>query len=94
MNRDTALKVLQRYREELIASGVESLSLVGSVARDESAPDSDVDVVVRLADRDRGLAHFRRLDALQERLSEILGCLVDPARDRSGSRSCLLAIST
>lgn len=77
MHRDKVLTVLQHHREELIARGVESLSLVGSVAREESAPDSDVDVVVRLIDRDRGFAHFRRLDELQERLSEILGCRVD-----------------
>lgn len=77
MNRDQVLTVLQRYREELVARGVESLSLVGSVARDESAPGSDVDVVVRLTEGDRGFAHFRRLDALEERLSEILGCRVD-----------------
>lgn len=77
MNRNKVLKVLERYREELIARGIESLSLVGSVAREESSPDSDVDIVVRLTDRDRGFAHFRRLDELQERLSEILGCRVD-----------------
>ena len=77
MSRDEVLTVLQRYREELTARGVESLSLVGSVAREESAPDSDVDVVMKLTDRDRGFAHFRRLDELQERLSEILGCRVD-----------------
>jgi hypothetical protein len=85
MNRDKALNVLQRHREELIASGAESLSLVGSVAREEAAPDSDVDVVVRLSDGDRGLAHFRRLDELQKRLSEILGCRVDLIEEAAAS---------
>lgn len=77
MDRDHALSVLQQYREELIARGVESLSLVGSVAREELAPDSDVDVVVRLTEGPRGLAHFRRLDEIQDRLAEIFGCRVD-----------------
>jgi predicted nucleotidyltransferase len=77
MNRDQVLAVLQGYREELMGLGVESLSLVGSVAREESASGSDVDVVVSLSEGDRGLAHFRRLDELQNRLSEILGCRVD-----------------
>jgi uncharacterized protein len=77
MNRENVLNALQRYRDELMTRGVESLSVVGSVARDESAPDSDVDLVVRLDERVSGFAHFRRLDELQVRLSEILGCHVD-----------------
>lgn len=77
MNRERALSVLLQYREELIERGVESLSLVGSVARQESEPGSDIDLVVKLTEGARGLAHFRRLDELQERLGEILGCRVD-----------------
>lgn len=77
MDREGALAILHRYRDELVRRGVESLSIVGSVARGTSGDVSDVDVLVKLAGSERGFAHFRRLDELQARLSEILGCGVD-----------------
>jgi len=52
---------------------VESLSLVGSVARDEATAGSDVDVLVDF-DRPVGLFTFV---GLQMRLSELLGVRVD-----------------
>src|SRR5687768_1334920 len=92
MRRNQALSILLRHREELIALGVESLSLVGSVAREESDVHSDVDIVVRLAGDARGLAHFRRLDELGERLGEILGCRVDLMEEAAVSRRMLREI--
>jgi uncharacterized protein len=86
MKRDEALQVLLRHREELMARGVVSLSLVGSVARETAVPESDVDIVVRLADGPRGLAHFRRLDELEAHLGELLGCSVDLIEEQVGSR--------
>ncbi|HEY7669916.1 MAG TPA: nucleotidyltransferase family protein [Hyphomicrobium sp.] len=77
MDRNTILTMLRRHRDELTDRGVASLSVVGSVARDEFTTDSDVDVVVTLAIPDKGFAYFRRLDELQQRLSEILGRHVD-----------------
>ena len=77
MDRSKALAILKQHREELMQSGVESLSIIGSVARGQSGAESDVDVAVEFGDLDEGFAHFRRLDELQERLSEILGCRVD-----------------
>lgn len=77
MNRDDILVRLQRYRNELAARGVESLSIIGSVAHGEAVGDSDVDLVVKLGGAERGFTHFRRLDELQARLSEILDCRVD-----------------
>jgi predicted nucleotidyltransferase len=92
MKRDQALSILLRHREELIARGVESLSLVGSVAREESDAGSDVDLVVRLAEGARGLAHFRQLDELGQRLGEILGCRVDLVEEAAVSQRMLREI--
>ena len=47
MKRDDALRILAGYRAELRAKyGVKSLALFGSVARNEAAGASDVDVLV------------------------------------------------
>lgn len=86
MNRDKILAVLQRYRDELASRGVESLAIVGSVARGEAADGSDIDLVVRLQGSERGFAHFRRLDELQARLSEILDRRVDLIEDAAVSQ--------
>lgn len=72
----TRIEVQQRLaavRAELIALGVRSLDLFGSVARGEAGPDSDVDLLVDF-DRPIGLFHFSRV---QQRLEQILGCRVD-----------------
>lgn len=79
MTRRHAVAMLRAHEQELRAAGVVSLSVFGSVARGESQDESDVDVVVRLGDdfSAPGLDYFSRLDALERRLSEILGCDVD-----------------
>ncbi len=79
MNREQAKATLRAYEPELKAIGVLSASLFGSVARDDAGPDSDVDVVVRLAENfsTGGFDYFGRLEELQKRLSAILGCKVD-----------------
>ena len=53
--------------------GVRSLDIFGSVARGESTPGSDVDLLIEF-DRPVGLFHFFRV---QSRLEQILGCRVD-----------------
>jgi len=53
--------------------GVRSLSLFGSVARDEDGPASDVDLLVEF---DRPVGYFG-LFALQDHLESLLGCKVD-----------------
>ena len=53
--------------------GVGSLSLFGSVARDEAGPESDVDLLIELG-RPMGLFDLGRI---QVRLEEIMGCKVD-----------------
>ena len=46
MKRDEALAILAAHQEPLQRLGVKSLTLFGSVARDEARPDSDVDLLV------------------------------------------------
>ncbi len=74
MRRDDVLAVLRvnrrRFQEEF---GVRSLALFGSVARNESRPDSDVDLLVEFG---RPTGYFG-LVRLQLFLQEILGCEVD-----------------
>jgi predicted nucleotidyltransferase len=74
MRRNKALHVLRQQRDELSERyHVKSLSLFGSVARDEASPDSDVDILVEF-NQPVGLFHF--ID-LQHRLEDMLGCKVD-----------------
>jgi predicted nucleotidyltransferase len=78
MNRDRVIGVLRAHEPELRAAGVVSVSLFGSLARGES-PADDVDVAVRLDGHfsEPGLDYFSRMDDLEQRLAEILGCQVD-----------------
>ena len=49
MRRDAALKVLREHKQELEERyGITRLGIFGSVARDEAAGGSDVDVVVEM----------------------------------------------
>ena len=86
MKREKVISTLRDHEAELKAAGVLSLSLFGSTARDDAGRDSDVDIAVRLSENfsKGGLDYFGRLEELEQRLSEILGCHVDvieePAR--------------
>lgn len=74
MTRDQALQIIQTHREELERDyAVKSLALFGSVARNEAAPGSDVDVLVEFS-RPVGIFHFLRV---QRCLQNWLGCKVD-----------------
>jgi predicted nucleotidyltransferase len=73
MTRDQVIQRLGGSRVELASLGVRSLDLFGSVARGESGPDSDVDLLVDF-DKPIGLFHFFRV---QRRIEEILGAKVD-----------------
>ena len=78
MDRDQVIAALRAREPELRAAGVLTISLFGSVARREN-PAHDVDVAVRLSERfsNGGFDYFSRIDELEGRLSEILGCAVD-----------------
>jgi predicted nucleotidyltransferase len=79
MRQDDIIATLRAHEGELKQAGIASLSLIGSVARGEEGPDSDVDIVVRLTDDARrgGFAYFGRLDRLRGRLEAILARHVD-----------------
>ncbi len=74
MQREQALQLLSDHLEEIRRKfEVESLSLFGSVARDQAGPNSDLDILVAFA-RTPGLFGF--LD-LKEYLEALLGRPVD-----------------
>ena len=78
MKRDDLIAALRAHERELKQAGVASLSLIGSAARGDDRPDSDVDVVVRLTDEaSGGFAYFGRIDRLRQRLESILTRPVD-----------------
>lgn len=48
MRSGEAVEILRGHERELRERGVAGLALVGSVARDEARPDSDIDVMIDL----------------------------------------------
>jgi predicted nucleotidyltransferase len=75
MTRSEVIARLIEHRSEVAALHATSLTLFGSVARDEARADSDVDLLVEF-DKPVGLFEFLEL---KERLEEILGRRVDLA---------------
>jgi len=73
MRRREALRIIAEHEQELRDLGVRSLSLFGSVARDQAEPGSDIDVIVEF---DRPVGYFHLFD-VQDRLEGFLGCKVD-----------------
>lgn len=74
MKRKEALRILLEHENDLRDRyGVRSLSLFGSVARDDATEASDVDILVEF---DRPTGYFG-LIVLQEHLEALLGCKVD-----------------
>ena len=75
MRRDKVLNILMKHKQELRDRyGVTRLGIFGSVARDEAAESSDVDIVV---DMEPNL--FARV-RLKEDLESFLGTRVDLVR--------------
>lgn len=74
MKQDIVLQILRQKNAELKKKfGVKSLSLFGSVARNEATSHSDVDLLVEF---NRPVGYFG-LFALQDYLEDLLGCPVD-----------------
>ncbi|MBT8349858.1 MAG: nucleotidyltransferase family protein [Deltaproteobacteria bacterium] len=69
MTKQELEKKLVAHRHELRKMGVISLAVFGSVARNETTQQSNIDLLVDF-DRDVGLFH---LFEIQHRLEEILG---------------------
>lgn len=80
MKRDDVLRILKEHRSEFIDQyQVKSLSLFGSMARDDARDDSDVDLLVEFS-IPVGLFQFI---GLQQRLESLLGGKVDLGTPRS-----------
>jgi len=80
MSRTEVLKQLQAHKPHLAHEfGVKDLALFGSVARDESDRQSDVDVLVRFD----GPATSKRYFGLLFYLEDLLGCSVDLVTDKA-----------
>lgn len=80
MRKSEIIRILKEQRKELKEHfNVASLSLFGSVARDEASADSDVDLLVEFSEP-VGLFQFIEL---QQRLEELLDCKVDLGTPRS-----------
>ena len=79
MNKDRILAGLRAHKTELEAAGAAKISIFGSLARGEATESSDVDLLIRLSpeNSEGGFVYFGRLEALKQRLQEILGCSVD-----------------
>ena len=77
MKRQDALRILRDHREGLRRFRVGSLSIFGSVARDDATDASDIDVLVEFEEGQRvGLFTFIRL---MHYLEDLLGAKVDLA---------------
>jgi uncharacterized protein len=81
------LAALRAHRAELRADGVEAITVFGSVARDEAAGGSDVDLAIRAGAgfSSGGFDYFGRMEALRERLSVLLGRDVDVVEETAVS---------
>lgn len=80
MKKSEVIRILNGQRKELQERFyISSLSLFGSVARDEAGADSDVDLLVEF-NEPVGLFQFIEL---QQRLEELLDCKVDLGTPRS-----------
>ena len=66
---DEALEAIRRERPKARERGVELIGVVGSVARGENGPESDVDVAYDIVGRASLLDVARAMNALQDLLS-------------------------
>lgn len=92
MERATTITLLKQHQAELIELGVLSVSVIGSTAREEATPLSDVDLAVTLTQGKRGFAHLERMDRLRARIAEMLGTSVDVIEEPSPSQRIQQAI--
>ena len=78
LGRDDVVQKLAAHKETLAGMGVRSLSVFGSVARDEATAQSDVDILVDFG----GPTSFDRYMDLKFYLEELLGARVDLVTER------------
>ncbi len=78
MGREDVVRRLATHKETLAGMGVRSLSLFGSVARDEATAESDVDILVDFGEP----ASFDAYMDLKFYLEGLLGARVDLVTER------------
>ena len=89
MRRDKVLDALSGHRRELDSFKVASISVFGSVARDEAGDGSDVDLLVEFSEP-VGLFHFVRLKRFLEQLLVARVDLVTPGALKAQLRDRIL----
>jgi predicted nucleotidyltransferase len=86
VNKRITLDDLRTRRNEILALaaryGAYNVRVFGSVARNEAAPDSDVDLLVNFED----WVSLYELAGLKRSMEELLGCKVDIVEDHDGLR--------
>ena len=75
MNRQHVIATLRKHEPELRAAGIIHLRLFGSVARDEAADNSDIDLMADF-DKSKRLT-LVKVGSLQSRRTDMLGGNVD-----------------
>jgi uncharacterized protein len=73
MKRDEVISILKQCEQSLKNFGINSLSIFGSVARDEAHPESDIDILVEFSESPT----FDRYMDLKFYLEDRLGQSVD-----------------
>ncbi len=93
-SRSALLALLQAHKAELQASGVETITVFGSVAREDAVADSDVDLAIRASAgfSSGGFDHFGRLEDLRERLAKLLHRKIDLVEEAGACPRLLEAI--
>jgi predicted nucleotidyltransferase len=85
-NKGITLDELRARRDEILALaaryGAYNVRVFGSVARNESAPDSDIDLLVNFED----WVSLYELAGLKHGMEELLGCKVDIVEDHDRLR--------
>jgi len=90
MKRQDVLQRIKADKKALNDLKVASLSIFGSVARDEAIPGSDVDILVDFTEP-VGLFHFARLKLHLETLLEARVDLVTPGALKQETRTRILS---
>ena len=89
MERDKILSLLKSRRRQLKKFGIHSLSIFGSVARDQAHTNSDVDILVDF-EKPIGLFEYARLQMYLEEILERPVDLVTPEALRPELREEIL----
>ena len=80
MDKDQALALLRDHKAVMVQRfGVADIALFGSIARGETTPDSDMDILVRF----EGPATSKRYFGVQFYLEDLTGLHVDLVTDKA-----------